>query len=300
MEGSDPIARPSSRAGRAGDGQLIRLASYMRRHAHAGTGQAILVGTCGPFAQGQALVITRKQAGQPRTSAEPGGHATNPVASQAWQAPDVTDPGPASQIAAQLDCPPSTVYRWLHRFNEHGIDGLGGLPAPAGPDAWRAGPRTGRRAGPQRPARAAGPPADGSLEAADAQASAHWTLDALAHAAQAKGIKAGRSQVRRILQADGVRWRTVRSWSTSGGQEFAPNKRRLAGWCCAVGCTTAPAAATLRVAASAVSGPFRSGSVIAPMPSGPNFAEHGGATSGPSLDTTKPRDKRRTEHGNDQ
>jgi hypothetical protein len=46
---------------------------------------------------------------------------------------------------------------------------------------------------------------DGSLEAADAQASAHWTLDALAlaHAAQAKGIQAGRSQVRRILQTDG-------------------------------------------------------------------------------------------------
>jgi transposase len=101
-----------------------------------------------------------------------------------------------------------------------------------------------------------GPPADGSLEAADAQASAHWTLDALAHAAQAKGIKAGRSQVRRILQADGVRWRTVRSWSTSGGQEFAPNKRRLAGWCCAVGCTTAPAAATLRVAAGRGFGSF--------------------------------------------
>jgi hypothetical protein len=101
-----------------------------------------------------------------------------------------------------------------------------------------------------------GPPADGSLEAADAQASAHWTLDALAHAAQAKGIQAGRSQVRRILQADGVRWRTVRSWSTSGGQEFAPNKRRLAGWCCAVGCTTAPAAATLRVAAGRGFGSF--------------------------------------------
>jgi transposase len=55
---------------------------------------------------------------------------------------------------------------------------------------------------------------------------AQWTLDALAAAAQAEGITVGRSQVRRILQAEGVRWRTVRSWSTSGDQEFAPKGRR--------------------------------------------------------------------------
>ena len=67
---------------------------------------------------------------------------------------------------------------------------------------------------------------DGTLEAADAQASAHWTLDALAQAAQAQGIQVGRSQVRRILQAEGVRWRTVRSWSTSGDPQFAPKERR--------------------------------------------------------------------------
>jgi transposase len=40
---------------------------------------------------------------------------------------------------------------------------------------------------------------------------AQWTLDALAAAAQAEGIAVGRSQVRRILVAEGVRWRTVRS-----------------------------------------------------------------------------------------
>jgi transposase len=53
-----------------------------------------------------------------------------------------------------------------------------------------------------------------------------WTLDALAAAAQAEGIVVGRSQVRRILQAEGVRWRTVRSWSTSGDPDFAPKGPR--------------------------------------------------------------------------
>jgi hypothetical protein len=36
------------------------------------------------------------------------------------------------QIAAQLGCHPRTVYRWLHRFNAGGIDGLGDLPARVG------------------------------------------------------------------------------------------------------------------------------------------------------------------------
>jgi transposase len=131
------------------------------------------------------------------------------------------------QIAAQLGCHPRTVYRWLHRFNQGGIDGLGDLPRSGRP----------RRLGELERGRiialaATDPPgrlvrqADGTLVAADEQQSAHWTLDALAAAAQAEGIQAGRSQVRRILLAEGVRWRTVRSWSTSGDPSFAPKGRR--------------------------------------------------------------------------
>jgi transposase len=43
----------------------------------------------------------------------------------------------------------------------------------------------------------------------------HWTLDTLTEAAQAEGIRVGRSQVRRILLAERVRWRRTRSWATS-------------------------------------------------------------------------------------
>jgi transposase len=70
---------------------------------------------------------------------------------------------------------------------------------------------------------------DGTLGLAQPEAeaeAAHWTLDALAHAAQAQGIMVERSQVRRVLVAEGVRWRPVRSWSTSGDPEFAPKGRR--------------------------------------------------------------------------
>jgi transposase len=133
------------------------------------------------------------------------------------------DGAQVGQIAAQLGCHPPTVYRWLHRFNHGGIDGLGDLPRPGRPRRLSELDR-GRiialaRSDP--PGRLVRQP-DGTLVAADAQQPAQWTPDALAAAAQAEGITAGRSQVRRILQAEGVRWRTVRSWSTSGDAAFAP------------------------------------------------------------------------------
>ena len=66
----------------------------------------------------------------------------------------------------------------------------------------------------------------GALAARDEQREAHWTLDALAAAARAAGIAIARSQVRRILKAEGVRWRRPRSWADSGDPHFAPKGRR--------------------------------------------------------------------------
>ena len=140
------------------------------------------------------------------------------------------DGAQVGQIAAQLGCHPRTVYRWLHRFNAGGIDDLGDLPRSGRP------PRLGELERGQIIALARSDPPgrlvrqpDGTLgldrpERADQPA--QWTLDALAGAARAKGIAVSRSQVRRILQAEGVRWRTVRSWATSADADFAPKGRR--------------------------------------------------------------------------
>jgi transposase len=129
------------------------------------------------------------------------------------------------QIAAMLDCHPRTVYRWLHRFNAGGIDDLGDLPRSGRPrrlgELERGQIIALARSNP--PGRLVRQP-DGTLVAADEQQAAQWTLDALAAAAQAQGIAVGRSQVRRVLVAEGVRWRTVRSWSASGNPEFAPKE----------------------------------------------------------------------------
>jgi transposase len=136
------------------------------------------------------------------------------------------DGAQVGQIAQALDCHPRTVYRWLHRFNAGGLDDLGDQPRSGRP----------RRLGELERGRiialvASHPPGrllrqpDGDLAAVDDQQAAQWTLDALAAAAHAEGIAVSRSQVRRILQAEGVRWRTVRSWSRSGDAEFAPKGR---------------------------------------------------------------------------
>jgi DDE superfamily endonuclease len=54
------------------------------------------------------------------------------------------------------------------------------------------------------------------LEARDEHKEAHWTLEALTAAAREQhAISVGRSQVRRILKAEGVRWRNVHPWGES-------------------------------------------------------------------------------------
>ena len=65
----------------------------------------------------------------------------------------------------------------------------------------------------------------GELSAADATGPAVWTLNALTAAARAAGIDIARSQVRRILLAEGVRWRRPRFWATSADPAFVPKER---------------------------------------------------------------------------
>jgi transposase len=119
-------------------------------------------------------------------------------------------------IAEELGYHPQTVRERIHRFNAEGLDGLGDRP---GAGRERRISETERSLiislvgtdPPGRLVRGAG----GELEASDEEREAHWTLDALTDAAQARGIIVGRSQVRRILKAEGVRWRYARSWAES-------------------------------------------------------------------------------------
>ena len=126
-------------------------------------------------------------------------------------------------IAARVGCHENTVRRWLHRFNAAGIDGLGDRPGCGRKRRITEAERSriialARSLPPGLLAR----DATGELSAYDERGPAQWTLDTLSQAARDVGIAVGRSQVRRILRAEKVRWRRTRSWATSTDPEFAP------------------------------------------------------------------------------
>jgi transposase len=128
-------------------------------------------------------------------------------------------------IAAELGCHPQTVRERVTRFNAEGIDGLGDRPG-AGRKPRLAEEERGRIIAlarsdpPGRPVRVG----DG-LEAVEPEKDAQWSLDALASAAHEKGIRVERSQIRRILLTEGIRWRHPRSWAESTDPEFVPKER---------------------------------------------------------------------------
>ena len=125
-------------------------------------------------------------------------------------------------IAAGVGCHQNTVRRWLHRFNAAGLDGLGDRPGAGRKrritEAQRSAIIALARSEP--PGRLARDGA-GELPADDERAPAQWTLDTLSQVARDAGIAVGRSQVRRILRAEKVRWRRTRSWATSTDPESA-------------------------------------------------------------------------------
>ncbi|MBB4938350.1 transposase [Streptosporangium album] len=133
--------------------------------------------------------------------------------------------GPA--IAAMLGCHPETVRRRLRRFNAEGIDGLGDRPGPGRRPRITQAERSQLIALVKTtpPGRLRWEPW-GELEADDEDGPAVWTLDALTAAAREQGIDIHRSQVRRILLKEGVRWRRTRSWTTSKDPDFAAKERR--------------------------------------------------------------------------
>jgi transposase len=129
-------------------------------------------------------------------------------------------------IAGALQCHPQTVRERIARFNTEGIDGLGDRPGagrkPRLTEAERGVVIALARSTP--PGRLTRQP-DGRVGAGRPDQPAQWSLDALTAQARARGIVIARSQVRRILQKEGIRWRRTHSWATSTDPAFAPKGR---------------------------------------------------------------------------
>ena len=143
------------------------------------------------------------------------------IVTDSWDGASVTE------LAERLGCTTKTVYKWLHRFNTLGIDGLADAPRSGIPRRISEHDRgriiaLARSTPPGRLVQGG----EGLMAPSEPTAPAVWTLDALTDAAQAQGIRVARSQVRRILLAEGLRWRRTRSWITSPDPDFAPKERR--------------------------------------------------------------------------
>jgi transposase len=132
-----------------------------------------------------------------------------------------------STIAAELGCSMQTIRERVQAFNERGVDGLGLKPGggrrPRLLEAERSVIIALARSTP--PGKLVPERGSGELLAEDEHAAGEWTLDTLTEAARAQGIHVARSQVRRILLAEGVRWRRTRLWATSTDPDFAPKGR---------------------------------------------------------------------------
>lgn len=144
-----------------------------------------------------------------------------------------------SEIAEELECHSKTIRKRVHRFNALGIDGLadrsGTVRKPRITEDERS--KIIALVFKDSPGKLVTQPGSG-LEAEDEMKAAYWTLDMLAEAANEIGIEVGRSQVRRILLAEGVRWRNTRPWAQSAvriglglrrvsGQIFTTRQRLL-------------------------------------------------------------------------
>jgi transposase len=119
-------------------------------------------------------------------------------------------------IAAEVGLGPAPTRLWMQRFNEQGVAGLD--------DAVRAGrPRTydeGHRSAVIGKARSVPPKPEG----AEVPPTCHWTLDRLAEALNKEGLAIKRSQIRRILKAEHIKWQKQRSWLESDDPEFVEKR----------------------------------------------------------------------------
>ena len=131
------------------------------------------------------------------------------------------------EIACHLRCHPQTVRERFERFRTEGRDGLTDRPG-AGRKA-----RLTERDRSQLIALVAQTPPGRSVRQTDGQWAAEhppeptlWSLNALVSAAHQQGITIQRSQIRRLLLKEGVRWRQARSWIASKDPDFVPKGRR--------------------------------------------------------------------------
>ncbi len=122
----------------------------------------------------------------------------------------------APAIAAQLQQSEKGVRRWVERFNAAGLDGLDDAPRAGRPRTYPEDAYSRviakARALPPKPAEGEVPP------------TCHWTLDRLQSELAKEGVLIKRSQIRRLLKAEPIKWQKPRTWRESTDPDFAEKR----------------------------------------------------------------------------
>ena len=124
-------------------------------------------------------------------------------------------------LALHVQQSEACVRRWIERFNAAGLDGLDDAPRSGRPrtypeDAYSHVIAKARGLPPK--------PAD-----AEVPATCHWTLDRLQAELAKDGLSIKRSQIRRILKAEHLKWQKPRTWLESTDPDFAEKRGSLLG-----------------------------------------------------------------------
>ncbi len=121
-------------------------------------------------------------------------------------------------IARRLDGGAKTVRVWIRRFNADGVAALDDAPRPGRPRTYDEDARSRviakARSLPPKPENGALPP------------TCHWTLDRLSEELAEDGLPIKRSQIRRILKAEHLKWQKPRTWLESDDPHFAEKRGR--------------------------------------------------------------------------
>jgi transposase len=136
----------------------------------------------------------------------------------ALAATGLTVPTIALQVPQSAEC----VRRWIERFNAAGLDGLDDAPRTGRPrtyteDVYSRVVAKARELPPK--------PADGEVPP-----TCHWTLDRLQAELAKEGLTIQRSQIRRLLKAEHLKWQKPRTWLESTDPDFAEKRGPSSGF----------------------------------------------------------------------
>ncbi len=119
-------------------------------------------------------------------------------------------------IARDLGLREKTVRVWIRRFDVAGLAGLDDAPRVGRPRTFTEAQRG------QVIAKARGCPPQPKGE--DAPPTCHWTLDRLEAELNKEGLPIKRSQIRRILRDEHLKWQQPRTWLASDDPQFAEKR----------------------------------------------------------------------------